>query len=154
MLKDWSENGMLLFDKAGSSKLKSTKSSRSSGSSRISLKYLQQTADELCRQQRCEATRRTYHYGWCNFSDFLISLDQWPDNWDDRIVLFAAQLIVEGRPEQTVKSYVSAVKAILKEDRKMGWKLIIIQSFYCLSWGHASKPLKAVGRYICQYSCL
>ena len=78
--------------------------------------HLQQTAERLCNEQRCKATRRTYKYAWKNFNDLLVAWDTMPVDWDDRIIIFAAQLIVEERPEATIKSHVSAVKAILEED--------------------------------------
>ena len=39
-----------------------------------------------------------------------------PDNWEDRIVLFVGYLIKNGRKSSTVRSYVSAIKGVLKDD--------------------------------------
>ena len=57
-----------------------------------------------------------YHHTWYKFN-FLIELDIWPESWDDRIELFTANLIQKGSPELMIKSYVSAVRAVLREDR-------------------------------------
>ena len=88
---------------------------RSSNSARISLIHLQQKAEELRRQQRCKATG-IYKHAWQNFNDLIVALDSRPTSWEDKLVLFVAQLVVERRPEATIKLYVSAVKAILQED--------------------------------------
>ena len=50
------------------------------------------------------------------FNDFLIDLDKWPGSWDDRLVLFVAELMIVGRLSSTVALYVSAVKAVLRDD--------------------------------------
>ena len=73
-------------------------------------------AERLTREQRCRATRRTYKYGWYNFNNFLINLDCRPESWDEKLALFTAYLIQNANPGPTIKSYVSAVKAILQED--------------------------------------
>ena len=41
-------------------------------------------------------------------------------NWEDRLVLFIGFLIEKKRKASTIKSYISAIKAILRED---GFKL-------------------------------
>ena len=97
-------------------KKKNSGSSRSSGSSRISLRQLQLTAENLCNQQHCPSTGRMYHHAWKNFNDLLVALDERPSDWNDKIMLFAAQLIVEKHPVPTIKSYVSAVKSFLRDD--------------------------------------
>ena len=67
----------------------SKSSSGSSQSSRISLSDLQRTAERLQREQRCVAMRKTDFYAWHSFTKFT---------------------------EPTIRSYLSAVRAILKED--------------------------------------
>ena len=52
---------------------------------------------------------------WRNFNEFFIRLDRKLDNWEDRLTLFAAHLINENKKSNTVKSYVSAIKAVLTE---------------------------------------
>ena len=53
---------------------------------------------------------------WRNFSKFFFKLDVKPKNWEDRILLYTGFLINEGKKLQTVKSYISAIKAVLRED--------------------------------------
>ena len=54
-----------------------------------------------------------YYRVWKVFNNFFLRLDSKPDNWEDRITLFAAYLIDSNKKSTTVKSYVSAIKAIL-----------------------------------------
>ena len=97
--------------------IRSKRTTRSSSqSSRILLKHLQQTAEKLRRQQRCHPSKRTYYQAWHNFNNFIIYLDGWPETWEERLVMFTTNLIEVGHPEPTIRSYVSAVKEILKED--------------------------------------
>ena len=45
-----------------------------------------------------------------------MQLDDKPDTRDERITLFVGHLIYKGRKASTIKSYISAIKAILWED--------------------------------------
>ena len=57
---------------------------------------------------------RLNYYGiWKNFNDFFIKLDIKPNNWEDRLVLYTAFLIINNRKSSMVKSYISAIKAVL-----------------------------------------
>ena len=47
---------------------------------------------------------------------FSIRLDVKPDNWEDRLVLFVGFLIEDGKKSSTIKSYISAIKSVLKKD--------------------------------------
>ena len=49
------------------------------------------------------------------FNEFFICLDAKPKLWEDRVILFAAYLIDKGRKSTTVKSYISAIRAVLAE---------------------------------------
>ena len=70
------------------------------------------------KYQRCrDSTRKTYHSIWKIFGKFYARLDHKPKNWVDKITLFAAYLIEECKLKSgTVKSYISAIKAVLAED--------------------------------------
>ena len=50
------------------------------------------------------------------FNEFFIRLDEKPDNWEDRILLFSGYLIDNDKKSSTVKSYISAIKAVLRDD--------------------------------------
>lgn len=61
-------------------------------------------------------TRKAYHSVWCRFNSFLIRFDHLPDKWEDRIILYAAYLADTGKASATVKSYVSAIRHVLRFD--------------------------------------
>ena len=97
-------------------KTRSSWSSRSSRESTLSAEYLTKLVERLRREKHKSTTRRTYHEAWVNFNDFLIRLDKWPDAWDDRLVLYVAEIMDSMRPSSTIASYVSAVKSVLRDD--------------------------------------
>ena len=86
------------------------------GRSTISSSVVAAIMERLKFERNQSSTRRNYHTIWKIFSDFYLRLDVKPDNWEDRIVLFAAYLINKNRKAATVKSYVSAIKSVLRED--------------------------------------
>ena len=54
------------------------------------------------------------YYGvWKTFNKFFTHLDIKPNNWEDRLTLFIAYLIETKKESSTIKSYVSAIKAVL-----------------------------------------
>ena len=59
------------------------------------------------------STRENYFAIWRNFNQFFIKLDCKPNNWEDRILLYVAFLIKSKKKSTTIKSYMSALKAIL-----------------------------------------
>ena len=52
-----------------------------------------------------------------NFNQFFVSLDIRPRCWEDRITLYVKYLIKEKWQSSTIKSYLSAIKAVLKINR-------------------------------------
>ena len=72
--------------------------------------------DSLKNQKNRESTKRNYISVWRQFNKFLIKLDNRPEFWEDRVSLFAAFLIHNGIQSSTLKSYISAIKGILKDD--------------------------------------
>lgn len=91
-------------------------SSNSSGSSKISAKYMESVIQRLLYQQNRKSTARTYLSVWHKFNDFLVQLDKKPKFWEDRTTLFIAYMIEKGCQSSTVKSYVSAIKKMLVND--------------------------------------
>ena len=89
----------------------------SDGRSVISSSAVAAIVERLKFERNRSFTRRNYHTIWKIFSDFYLRLDERPDNWEDRIVLFTAYLINKNRKVATVKSYVSAIKSVLREDK-------------------------------------
>ena len=57
-----------------------------------------------------------YHAAWVSFNDFFIKLDRKPESWEDRIALFVAYLIDRKQPEGTIRSYISGIKSVLKDE--------------------------------------
>ena len=55
-----------------------------------------------------------YYAVWKLFNKFFIRLDYKPPTWSDRLTLFVAYLIENNKQSATVKSYVSAIKAVLQ----------------------------------------
>ena len=53
---------------------------------------------------------------WRQFNKFIIRLDSKPGSWEKCIVLFVAHLIDQKRKSSTIKSYLSAIRSVLKTD--------------------------------------
>ena len=85
-------------------------------SSRISTQDIKDIVKRLLHQQHRNSTRKNYYTIWKVFSDFFIRLDDKPANWEDRLTLFVGFLIENKRQSSTVKSYISAIKSVLRED--------------------------------------
>ena len=72
---------------------------------------------ERLKMQRVRgSTAKNYLSIWRKFNKFLIRLDRKPNLWEDRVALYCAYLIDQGSQSQTVKSYVSAIEGVLKDD--------------------------------------
>ena len=69
--------------------------------------------NQLRLQRHRNSTAKNYYGIWMNFNRFLIKLDKKPNNWEDRVVLFAAYLIQNKRKSTMVKSYISVIRAVL-----------------------------------------
>ena len=72
--------------------------------------------ERLKNQSNRESTRMSYHKIWTRFNKFIIRLDIKPKTWEERVALFAAQMVEEGKKSSTIQSYVSAIKSTLKKD--------------------------------------
>ena len=62
------------------------------------------------------STRRNYHTIWKLFSKFFLKLDSKPREWENQINLFAGYLINNKKSVSTVRSYIAAIKSVLRED--------------------------------------
>ena len=62
------------------------------------------------------STKENYHGIWKNFNRFIIRLDVIPSTWEDRLTLFIGHLADNGIQSSTIKSYISAIKAVLEYD--------------------------------------
>ena len=86
--------------------------------STISTKYIKNTIERLRLLRYRNSTRRNYYIIWKAFNKFFLKLDIKPDSWEDRLTLFVGYLIDQNKQSATIKSYISAIKAVLKEDGK------------------------------------
>lgn len=59
------------------------------------------------------STRRKYHQIHTKFNEFVGELTRKPDSWEDKIHLYFTFLAETGRRENTLKSYLSAIKKVL-----------------------------------------
>ena len=109
-------------------KATSRQSSSSSTLSCFSTKEISQIVEELQLNQHRSLTRKNYYAVWRLFNQFYIKLDVKPTAWEDRLTLFVGHLIQMERQSQTVKSYISAIKAVLKMH-----KIKIEEDHYLLS---------------------
>ena len=89
-------------------------SSRSSSTSTsISTAGIPDIIIQLCNNKHRSSTQKNYYCVWKIFNEFFVKLDRKPSGWEDRITLFVAYLINRGKKSTTVRSYVSAIKAVL-----------------------------------------
>ena len=59
----------------------------------------------------------TYYNVWRKFNEFVIRLDRIPPLWEDRTCLYCTYLIcVKNLQSSTVRSYISGIKSVLKND--------------------------------------
>ena len=127
-----------LFDQISGGRIKRLKKkkskngssrSTSSASSRISTKNLELIVDRLKGECHRNTTRKMYHKVWKQFALFYQRLDRCPPTWEERIVLFIGYLIQENKQSSTIRSYLSAIRAVLKtEGVKLNKDLFLINS--------------------------
>ena len=91
-------------------------SSNESHTSTISSSSLRGIIERLKSDRVRNSTRQNYYSVWKVFNKFFIKLDQKPKTWEERILLFAGYLAEKNKKSNTIKSYVSAIKAVLRDD--------------------------------------
>ena len=79
----------------------------------ISTLEIESIIDKLKQQQHRNTMRRNYYCVWKLFNQFIVKLDVKPRNWEERVTLFVGYLAHLKRKSTTIKSYVSAIKAVL-----------------------------------------
>ena len=76
--------------------------------------------EHLLESLKCKSTRastqKKYHEIWMKFNKFIISLDRRPALWENHVALYCAFLVEKGNKSTTIRTYISAIKKILKED--------------------------------------
>ena len=89
--------------------------SPSSGASTISTYDMKLIVEKLHNQKHRDSTKKNYYTVWKLFNQFFLKLDRKPASWDEIIVLFIGYLVDSKKQSSTVKSYISAVKAVLQD---------------------------------------
>ena len=87
-----------------------------SSTSTISTSVVQQIIDVLKMHHHHDSTKATYYTVWKKFNQFFVQLDEKPKTWEERLVLFVGYLVQKGLKGNTINSYISAVKAVLRQD--------------------------------------
>ena len=72
--------------------------------------------DKLRNFHNRSSTRNNYYQIWKGFNAFILKLDQKLRNWEDRLTLYVGYLINENRKSTTIRSYISAIRAVLQEN--------------------------------------
>ena len=73
--------------------------------------------DQLQNQHHRQSTRENYYAVWKSFNRFFLRLDCKPTSWEKRLTLFVGHLINCNRKSSTIRSYISAIKAVLTNGR-------------------------------------
>ena len=90
--------------------------SSTSTATSISTQEIQQIVEKLKNQRHRSSTQRNYYLVWKNFNKFYLKQDKKPSTWSERLTLFVTYLIDNERQSSTVRSYISAIKAVLLTD--------------------------------------
>ena len=72
--------------------------------------------ERLQNEKHRSTTKATYHAIWTSFNSFLTRLDVLPKSWEERLSIYITHLIIEGAKSSTIKSYVSAIRSVLRDD--------------------------------------
>ena len=83
----------------------------------ISTQEISIIVQKLKLQRNHDSTRKMYYTVWKLFNNFYLKLDMKPSTWEDRLVFFVGYLIHKKRQTSTVKSYISAIRCVLMEDK-------------------------------------
>ena len=87
-----------------------------STSSSISTAGIERLVEKLRMRRNRESTQKNYYNVWRLFNEFYIKLDIKPETWEERLILFVGYLIDCNKKSTTIKSYISAIRSVLKED--------------------------------------
>ena len=88
----------------------------SSTSSQLSTTSIEQIVEQLKLQKHRCSTRKNYYAVWKLFNKFFIRLDRKPKSWGKRLILFIGYLIQNKKQSSTVKSYISTIRTVLKDN--------------------------------------
>ena len=92
------------------------KEDSSSTSSSISHQEMERIVDKL-KSGRCrDTTKKNYLAIWRIFNQFFIKLDDKPSDWESRLTLFVGYLVNSNHKSATIRSYISVIKAVLRDE--------------------------------------
>ena len=77
---------------------------------------MKQIVEQLRQHHHRDSTKAMYYSVWRAFNEFFIKLDDKPNSWEERLILFVGYLIQKKLKANTINSYISAIKAVLKQD--------------------------------------
>ena len=83
---------------------------------KISTERMNLIFERLKSQQNRKSTQRNYHCIWKKFISFTLNLDEIPMSWEERLCLFGTHMVEKGSQSTTIRSYMSALKFILRTD--------------------------------------
>lgn len=63
-----------------------------------------------------ESTKQKYYQAWIKLNKFLLKFDTLPDSWEEKLVLYATHLADTGKKKNTISSYISGIRHILRMD--------------------------------------
>ena len=88
----------------------------SSMSSTLSTAAIGRIIENLKRKRNRPSTNKMYYNVWKQFNEFFIRLDSKPQSWEESLTLFVGYLVETNKKSTTIKSYISAIKAVLLDD--------------------------------------
>lgn len=86
----------------------------SSDSSKISAEYFEQVLEELEMRAVEDSTLKVYISAWHAMNNFYIKLDNKPKPYKQRVALFVAYMIKKRYDPQTIRTYISGIKYVLR----------------------------------------
>ena len=78
---------------------------------------MERLVDRLRSERYRNSTRETYYHIWKICNKFFLRLDVKPDTWEQHLVLFVGFLVEGKLKSTTIRSYISAIKGILLENK-------------------------------------
>lgn len=87
------------------------------GNTTIILKQFWRIVDRIKNHKYQESTRLAYHNQWVACNQFLLRFNNLPEDWGDRLVLYAAALAEDGKAPATIKTYISGIRQVLLLDK-------------------------------------
>lgn len=71
---------------------------------------------QIKNHQIRESTKLKYYQAWIRLNRFLLKFDELPNSWEEKLVLYATHLADLGRKPNTINSYISGIRHILRLD--------------------------------------